>query len=142
MSTQAVAADLAARELGVRPELGDLRRVRSFAELAAQDFGLCSAATYDFKLAASEAVANAIEHGLPCRDGLIHVWVSIGSERLGFGVRDCGEFAMRASTPGELAERGRGLATIAILMDELTVRCRGGETVVEFAKRRTTDRHP
>jgi anti-sigma regulatory factor (Ser/Thr protein kinase) len=136
MSTPAVAAELAARELDVRPELEDLRRVRSFAELAALEFGLSAAAVYDFKLAASEAVANAIEHGLPCRDGLIHVWVSIGCERLGFGVRDCGDFAVRLSTPGELAERGRGLATIAVLMDELTVRCRGGETVVEFAKRR------
>jgi anti-sigma regulatory factor (Ser/Thr protein kinase) len=136
MPSQAVVADVEVRELSVLPELGDLGRVRAFAELAALEFELSEAATYEFKLAASEAVANAIEHGLPCRDGLIHVWVSVGRDRLGFGVRDCGDFARRPSQPGTLSERGRGLSTISALMDEMTVRCQSGETVVEFAKRR------
>ena len=121
MQTQPVRACGRDRRLEVRPELTELTRIRSLAQLAAEEFGLPSREAHEFKLAASEAAANAIEHGLPCGDGLIHVWVSLGAERLSFGVRNRGTFGPRKANAGEFDERGRGLTLIATVMDELTV---------------------
>src|SRR6478735_9026668 len=68
---------LAARYDGLRlrPDAVEVARARGFAEAAATRCGFGPAAQEDFKLATSEAVSNAIEHGLPCPDGAIHRWI-------------------------------------------------------------------
>ena len=51
------------REHSILADLRLLKEARDFAARAAADFGLDGAACYDVKLAMSEAVTNAIQHG-------------------------------------------------------------------------------
>jgi anti-sigma regulatory factor (Ser/Thr protein kinase) len=124
------------RELRIAPEAGELSRARAFASAAAERFGLDESDRHDFTLAASEAVANAIEHGRPCGDGTIHVWVSLGACTLTLGVRDAGRFVADPPSNDPLRTRGRGLMMMSGLVDELALRRVEQYTQVELSKRR------
>ena len=124
------------RELRVSPDPCELATARRFARRAAERFGLDSREGHDFELAASEAVANAIEHGLPCWDGTIHTWVTVRADTLTFGVRDAGRFDVRPPPDDLLAERGRGLVMMSALVDEVALRRARGHTHVELSKHR------
>ena len=65
-----------------------LEAVRDLAGGEAERFGLDAQGIFRFKLAASEAVANAIEHGAPAEDGMLELWVYHDAARLVFCVRD------------------------------------------------------
>jgi anti-sigma regulatory factor (Ser/Thr protein kinase) len=124
------------RELRIAPEPGELSRARAFAHAAAERFGLDESERYDFTAAASEAVANAIEHGRPCSDGTIHVWVSLGARTLTLGVRDAGCFVAEPPSTDPMRTRGRGLMMMSGLVDELALRRVEECTQVELSKRR------
>jgi anti-sigma regulatory factor (Ser/Thr protein kinase) len=122
--------------LRISPDPAELPRARQFAATAAARFGLEPAERYDFMLAASEAVANAVEHGLPCWDGAIHLWTSEEEHGLTFGVRNGGEFVFRPPPRDPLAERGRGLVMITSLVDVASLTRVGDHVVLELLKRR------
>jgi anti-sigma regulatory factor (Ser/Thr protein kinase) len=114
-----------------------VRAARELAEEAAAAYGLDEMCTYEFKLAASEAVANAIEHGLPCDDGRIGMHVHDQFPGcLTLSVCDCGSFIHRQVDLIDMPERGRGLEVIAVLMDEFEVLPRTAGTAVRMRKRR------
>jgi anti-sigma regulatory factor (Ser/Thr protein kinase) len=123
-------------ELRIAPQPSELSRARAFARDAAHRFGLDEPARHDFTVAASEAVANAIEHGQPCSDGTIHLWVSLGARTLTFGVRDAGEFVAEPPSNDPLRTRGRGLMMMSDLVDELALRRVDEYTQVELSTRR------
>jgi ketosteroid isomerase-like protein len=84
----------------------------------------------------AEAVSNAIEHGAPCDDGRFHLAASVENGSFVFSVRDCGRFEDSLSPePDPVAERGRGFAFMNLLMDEVRLDARVGETVLRLAKR-------
>ncbi len=86
-------------------------------------------------MAVNEAVANALEHGAPCRGGRVYLGAEIEAQKLSFYVRDCGEFALVADPDsGETADRGRGFALMNLLMDEVQVQT-DGQTEVRLSKR-------
>jgi anti-sigma regulatory factor (Ser/Thr protein kinase) len=122
--------------LRLRPDPAELPRARAFADAAAGMFGLDSRGRHDFKLAASEAVANALEHGYPCWDGTIHLWTMEDEDGLVLGVRNAGEFIFRPPPSDPLAERGRGLILISQLVDMVALTRVGDHVVVELLKRR------
>jgi anti-sigma regulatory factor (Ser/Thr protein kinase) len=124
------------RELRVSPDACELASARRFARAAAERFGLDEAGRNDFMLAASEAVANAIEHGRPCWDGTIHTWVCERADTLTFGVRDAGSFDMSPPPRDPLSERGRGLVLMSALVDEVALRRARGHTHLELLKHR------
>jgi anti-sigma regulatory factor (Ser/Thr protein kinase) len=124
------------RELRVLPVASELRRARSFADEAAGRFGLDSRERQDFKLAASEAVANAIEHGQPCSDGMIHLWIAECPRRLTLGVRDAGRFVPKPATGDPLRDRGRGFMMMDGLVDVVALSRVDGHTHVELSKHR------
>jgi anti-sigma regulatory factor (Ser/Thr protein kinase) len=129
----------AARYEGVRlrHDPAELARVRGFAETAARRFGLGPTAREEFKLAASEAVSNAIEHGLPCRDGSIHVWIAERDRSLTLAVRNRGEFVFKPPPSDPLAERGRGLTLMADLVDTVALSRIGSDVIqIELTKER------
>jgi ketosteroid isomerase-like protein len=77
-----------------------------------------------------------MEHGAPCDDGHIHLAANLESGSFVFSVRDCGEFEHAASSaPDPVAERGRGFAFMNLLMDDVRLQARPGETLLKLAKR-------
>jgi serine/threonine-protein kinase RsbW len=113
-----------------------VRAARHLAEEVATAYGFCDQDSYDFKLAASEAVANAIEHGRPCHDG--RIGIRVHEDRPGYltlCVCDCGSFVPPRMDPAELPERGRGIAVISVLMDEVELVPGSDGTVMRMRKR-------
>ena len=125
------------REHSIQADLGLLKEARDFAERAAADFGLDGPAQYDVKLAMSEAVTNAIQHGSSSPKDPIRILVLAEGPRLVFEVLDTGRFVPRVSRRGgELSESGRGLEFMRVLMDEVDLRPGAGGTLMRFAKLR------
>jgi anti-anti-sigma factor len=124
-------------ELHLSPSPADLARARGFAAAAARRFGLDPQKRRDFTLAANEAVTNAIEHGIPCEDETIHLWVTEEDETLTMGVRDGGRFELEPAPPLDpLPERGRGLQLMSHLVDRVWFHEERGTTEVELSQRR------
>ena len=128
--------DFEPREHSMRAELGLLKGARDFAEQAASDFGFDGRACYDVKLAMSEAVTNAIQHGSSSPSDPIRILVLAEGPTLVFEVLDTGRFRPRVTRRGELSESGRGLEFMRVLMDEVDLRPTGDGTLMRFAKRR------
>ncbi|MGH2763698.1 MAG: ATP-binding protein [Thermoleophilaceae bacterium] len=120
-------------EFPARPEY--LREARAFVDTAAAGFGFDEDARYDVKLAATEALTNAIRHGSRSSRDTVRVTALEGGDRLTFCVADSGSFLPRMVDGDPLPEQGRGLAFIAHLMDEVCVRTGARGTVVRFSKR-------
>jgi serine/threonine-protein kinase RsbW len=130
-----LAAQFTERELSISADLARLAEARAFAETAASDFGFDDTDRYQIKMAMSEAVANAIEHG--SRGPGDPIWLTAREEAgaLTFYVRDNGSFIPRMAPRGAMPERGRGLAFMTQLMDEVDVRPGPEGTVLRFSKR-------
>ena len=123
------------QELTLPAEAAQLRTARGFADAAGEEFGLDEDGRYRFKLAVSEAVANAIEHGTPC-EGTVLLRITSGPDELSFEVHDCGGFSVDWSRRDPLSERGRGLPLMAALVDEVDLKPGPGGTVVRLALER------
>jgi anti-sigma regulatory factor (Ser/Thr protein kinase) len=128
--------DFEPREHSMQADLGLLKEARDFAEQAAADFGLDMSACYDVKLAMSEAVTNAIQHGSSSPADPIRIIVLAEGPSLVFEVLDTGRFVPRVMRSGELSESGRGLEFMRVLMDEVDLRPGDGGTLMRFIKRR------
>ena len=124
------------REHSIPADLSLLKEARDFAERAAADFGLDGSACYDVKLAMSEAVTNAIQHGSSSPSDPIKIVIAPEGGALVFEVLDTGRFRPRVMRRGELSESGRGLEFMRVLMDEVDLRPGEGGTLMRFAKRR------
>jgi anti-sigma regulatory factor (Ser/Thr protein kinase) len=125
------------REHSIPADLGLLKEARDFAERAAADFGLDGSACYDVKLAMSEAVTNAIQHGSASTADPIRIAAMAEGHALVFEVHDTGRFRPRVMRGGgELSESGRGLEFMRVLMDEVDLRPGDAGTLMRFAKLR------
>jgi serine/threonine-protein kinase RsbW len=122
--------------LAIDPDPAQLALVRALAARSAERFGLDPSGCFRVKLAASEAAANAIEHGGPAEDGKIHVRAHHTACALILSVRDGGRFATPAPTPGPLGERGRGIPLMRSLLDRLEISTVAGGTIVTLTKYR------
>jgi anti-sigma regulatory factor (Ser/Thr protein kinase) len=129
-------ADFQPREHSMQADLGLLKEARDFAERAAADFGLDGNAVYDVKLAMSEAVTNAIQHGSSSPSDPIRIAVLAEGPALVFEVLDTGRFRPRVIRRGELSESGRGLEFMRVVMDEVDLRPGARGTLMRFIKRR------
>jgi serine/threonine-protein kinase RsbW len=128
--------DFEPREHSMEADLGRLKEARDFAERAAADFGLDGSVVYDVKLAMSEAVTNAIQHGSSSPKDPIRIVVLAEGPSLVFEVLDTGRFVPRVMRRGELTESGRGLEFMRVLMDEVDLRPGSTGTLMRFIKRR------
>jgi anti-sigma B factor antagonist len=122
--------------LRLAPHASELRIARGFALAAARRAGLDPRQQYDLVLAANEAVANAIEHGAPCHDGSIQMWVNERPEILTVGVRNGGEFVLEPLPPDPLPERGRGLRLMSRTVDAISVQRENAEIEVQLSVNR------
>jgi anti-sigma regulatory factor (Ser/Thr protein kinase) len=123
------------REFTLPAELSRLPEVRAFAEQAARDHGFGADAVYQVKAAASEATANAIEHGSGGPEDEVVVEAVDEGGAFVLYVRDTGSFRPRVKARGDLPERGRGLQFLGQMMDEVDVRPSRSGTEVRLAKR-------
>jgi serine/threonine-protein kinase RsbW len=124
-----------ARQESIKAELSRLREAREFADGAAADFGLNADSRYHVRLAMSEAVANAIQHGSSSPREEIRIAAFEEGGALVFEVVDRGRFVPRVRPRGNLPERGRGLEFMRRLMDEVQVHPGEAGTVLRFAIR-------
>ena len=132
----AVALQLAQRTLRLHADPSQLAVAREFADDAAARFGFDEVDRYQFKLAVSEAVANAIEHGRPYPDGKIALQLIEEADLLTMEVFDAGRFTTNLVEEGALPERGRGLAFMTVFVDELDIVRADDHTAVRLSKRR------
>ena len=124
------------REVWLVAEPAELAETRRLAEEAAASYGLKESERFEFAFAVNEAVSNAIEHGSPSPQGTIRL--SFAEERRGlvFCVQDYGEFTPQGKMYDQPSSRGRGLALMATMVEELGL-CRGSTgTLVQLTKRR------
>jgi anti-sigma regulatory factor (Ser/Thr protein kinase) len=124
------------REHSITADLSRLKEARDFAERAGMDFGLQGESLYMVKLAMSEAVTNAIQHGSSTPSDPIRLAVLEEAGALVFEVEDTGHFVPRVRRRGAVPERGRGLDFMRQLMDDVDVRPRPEGTLLRFVKRR------
>ncbi len=123
----------------------DLSRIgdaREWAAAAAADFGMAAEEAFEVKLATSEAVTNAIVHGSRSDADLISLEARAESGALVFEVHDRGidtPLAPEKLIPPraeELAEGGRGLELVEMVMDEVELTRRDDGSVLRYVKRR------
>jgi serine/threonine-protein kinase RsbW len=125
-----------ARRLSLPAELSRLPEVRAFAEESATEYGFPGDIAYQIKSAASEAVANAIEHGSSGPGDEVTLEAAEEEGAFVLYVRDSGTFRPRVARGGDLPERGRGLQFLGQMMDEVDVRPGRHGTEVRMLKRR------
>ena len=125
------------QEMTIKADLGRLAEVRRFTDHACRAFGFSPELCYQIKLAMSEAVANAIEHGSTTPDDPIRLQVVHEGDALAFYVSDGGTFIEPAMVYDHdlMDERGRGLGFIELLMDDVAINPSPEGTVIRFAKR-------
>jgi anti-sigma regulatory factor (Ser/Thr protein kinase) len=122
------------REHSISADVTRLKEARDFAERAAREFGLSDDDSYQVKLAISEAVTNAIQHGSSSPTDPIRIVVAEESGALVFEVIDTGRFRPRVRR-GVLPESGRGLEFMRLLMDEVDLRPGLTGTLLRISKR-------
>ncbi len=134
-----VAQDATGRAMGelrLPAQPAKLGMAREYAQQAAAAFGLDPDHCYEFAFAVNEAVTNAIRHGAPDEHGHIHLSVIRDGDRLTLAVRDCGTFVGFVPDGLTSAERGRGFALMARLMDAVQLCVASGSTTVRLSKAR------
>ena len=112
-----------------------MRAARQFVDRAAAACGFEAPARFDIQLAASEAVSNAIVHGGTSSGRTIRISAIQEDGMLKFSVADSGTFVARVDAEDPLSERGRGLACMARVMDEVCIASGDDGTLVRFSKR-------
>src|SRR5436190_22319427 len=122
-------------ELKLPAELSRLPDARSWADTAAEQFGFDEMVRYQIKMAVSEGVANAVEHGSSSARDEIQLRAVAEGDLLAFYIRDTGKFIPRISPRGDMPERGRGLAFLGQLMDEVDIKPSTSGTELRFCKR-------
>jgi anti-sigma regulatory factor (Ser/Thr protein kinase) len=124
------------REHELRADLARVKEARDFAERCAIDFGFPLDERYQLRLAMSEAVTNAIQHGSSSEDDPIWLAAAAEGSALAFYVRDTGRFVPRVTRGDSMPESGRGLEFMRRLMDEVDLQPGDEGTLVRFSKRR------
>jgi serine/threonine-protein kinase RsbW len=123
------------REHSIAADIGRLKEARDFAERAAAEFGFDGDDRYQVKLAVSEAVTNAIEHGSSSSTDPVRIAARSEAGALVFEIHDTGRFVPRVVRRGAMPEGGRGLEFMRLMMDEVDLRPGGGGTLLRLSKR-------
>lgn len=124
-----------ARVHSINADLTQLKRARDFAEQAAAEFGFDSDGRYQVKLALSEAITNAIQHGSSSPSDTVRIVAAEEAGSLVFEVADNGRFVPRVERRGAMPESGRGLEFMRLMMDEVHVCASSDGTLLRLAKR-------
>jgi anti-sigma regulatory factor (Ser/Thr protein kinase) len=124
------------REHSISADINRLKEARDFADDVAAEFGFDEEARYEVKLALSEAVTNAIEHGSSSTEDPVRIHAVEESGALVFEVLDTGRFVPRVTRGSAMPESGRGLEFMRLMMDEVDLRPGRRGTLLRLSKRR------
>lgn len=112
-----------------------LAAARNRIEELISSLDLCADEVFDLKLAAGEALGNAIDH--TCAQGVL-ASIAAFSDRVIIEVSDCGEGFCPddVGIPSPFSERGRGIALMRLLADTVSIAPKPGGTgmVVRIVK--------
>jgi anti-sigma regulatory factor (Ser/Thr protein kinase) len=111
-----------------------LGEAREWAHRAAVQAGLDEYDCYQVKLAISEVVANAIQHGSTHSGDQIGIAAFEAEGSLIFEVRDNGTFVAPLSRATVDDESGRGLELVTLMMDEVHISSTGEGSLLRFSK--------
>jgi serine/threonine-protein kinase RsbW len=123
------------REHQITADLGRVKEARDFAARVAGEFGFDADRRYEVKLAVSEAVTNAIQHGSSSPRDRVRIVATEEAGALVFEVVDSGRFVPRVMRRGDMAESGRGLEFMRLMMDEVDLRTGLEGTRLRLSKR-------
>jgi anti-sigma regulatory factor (Ser/Thr protein kinase) len=112
-----------------------LGEAREWARDIAARAGLDEPDCFQVRLAMSEAVANAIQHGSRRPSDCIYIEAFSSDGHLVFEVRDTGTFIAPRAHSTHDDEGGRGLEVLSMIMDDVEMTSRDGGSVLRFAKR-------
>lgn len=115
------------RLAGVRDEVSELVAPLGFAE----------SAIFDIKVALGEALANAVRHGAPAKEGRVCVDVSAYEDRVVLEIADNGSGfdGVHRASDDLYAPSGRGIMFMRALMDRVEFEpANGGGTLVRLVK--------
>jgi EAL domain-containing protein (putative c-di-GMP-specific phosphodiesterase class I)/anti-sigma regulatory factor (Ser/Thr protein kinase) len=129
-------------EIVVDSDAAGLDAARALIERTASEVGFDEGAIWEMKLATTEALTNAIDHGEPA-DGGVHLSVRQERDHMVFEVWG-GASAPSAlqHVDGDPRNRGRGIAMMSALMDGVELRQHDGTTRIRLAKRRRPGEAP
>jgi anti-sigma regulatory factor (Ser/Thr protein kinase) len=116
-------------ELRVADDPTAVARLRGTLAQVAEEAGLSDEASFELRLASTEAVANALRH--PEGPGTADVTVRADETGVEVEVVSPGPFRLRADSD---TERGRGLPLMVALSDEAEFLRRGDSTCVRLRK--------
>lgn len=127
------------RSLRIRSHTGSFHELKHLLEETARDCGCQERDIFDLKLAAVEAVANAVEHGSP-RGSADWVEIDLTAEAEGvrIEVRDRGVFTNPVPSASD-GTRGRGIPLMVALVDRVQISRSGQGTTVALWKRPSGD---
>jgi serine/threonine-protein kinase RsbW len=119
--------------LRLRDEPSSTRALRQAVDRVADERNLSREDRFELKVAATEAVTNALRSAP--RDHAVEVAVSGRQDAVEIEITDCGRFAPRISGERHLdAESGRGIPLMLALVDEVEFTSAGESTRVRMRK--------
>jgi anti-sigma regulatory factor (Ser/Thr protein kinase) len=122
-------------KLVLAAEAGELSRARRWVEQVLGDHSrMDPSESAGVVLAVNEALANAIEHGEPSSAGTVELRCQLQPESIVFEVEDFGHFTMAPRERDPIAERGRGIPLMNLLMDEVSMKTSNDGTLVRLVK--------
>jgi len=128
-------------EILVDSDANGLEAARALIERTATELGFDDGAIWEMKLAATEALTNAIDHGEPADDG-VHLAVRQERDHIVFEVWGGAAAPSPLQTDADPRDRGRGIAMMSALMDGVELRRHEGGTRIRLEKRRRRGEAP
>jgi anti-sigma regulatory factor (Ser/Thr protein kinase) len=123
------------RAISLEADPQRLGEAREWARDVAQQAGLDEPDCFQVRLAMSEAVANAIQHGSRDSRDRIEIEAFQRDGLLVFEVTDTGTFVAPTRRSTHEDESGRGLDVLSMIMDDVEMTSRNGGSVLRFAKK-------
>jgi serine phosphatase RsbU (regulator of sigma subunit)/anti-sigma regulatory factor (Ser/Thr protein kinase) len=130
LAVRMLAPDSGPLELDLTAEPGALAELRRRLGVWLPQYGAGAAEAYDIVLATCEAAANAVEHAYGPGEAKFHVTARADDEEVTVEVRDRGAWRDQRDP-----RRGRGLAVMRTLMDDVSVTSTDGGTNVRLRRR-------
>ncbi len=123
-------------EITFKSDPRNLSSARKFVENFAREHGFSEEQVFDIKVAAGEALSNAIEHGSTGKESEIKIIADFSKKSLHISIIDTGIFkkVVKVDDTGDPHHRGRGIPFMLALVDKVTINESKDGTIVKLVK--------